>query len=260
MPERTTYEPGTPSWVDLGTTDPDAAKRFYGELFGWVAEDAGPVEETGGYAMFTLNGKRVAGVGPLQGEAPSAWPTSISTADLGALEERAKAAGAIALMGPMDVMDAGRLAVFMHEAVGVIGAWQPGSHFGAEIVNEPGSFTWSELQTRDVPGAKAFGEAVFGWKPTDQDMGEMTYTLLNVGDRGVAGAMPMQPDIPDQVPANWAAYFAVDDTDATLAKVAELGGSAVTEAMDIPEVGRFAIASDPQGAMFAVIQNAQPTT
>jgi len=260
MPERTTYEPGTPSWVDLGTTDPEAAKRFYGELFGWQAEEAGPVEETGGYAMFMLNGKRVAGVGPLQGEAPSAWTTYVSTDDLDALAGRAKDAGAMALMGPMDVMDAGRLAVFMHEAVGVIGAWQPGSHFGAEIVNEPGSFSWSELQTRDVAAAKAFGEAVFGWQPTDHDMGGMTYTVLNVGDRGVAGAMPMQPEIPEQVPANWAVYFAVDDTDATLAKVSELGGAAVTEPMDVPEIGRFAIASDPQGAMFAVIRNAQPTT
>jgi predicted enzyme related to lactoylglutathione lyase len=260
MPERTTYEPGTPSWVDLGTTDPDAAKRFYGELFGWQAEDAGPVEETGGYAMFMHTGKRVAGVGPRQGDAPSAWTTYVSTDDLDALAGRAKDAGANALMEPMDVMDAGRLAVFMHEAAGVIGAWQPGSHFGAEIVNEPGSFTWCECQTRDVEGAKAFGEAVFGWRAETSDFAGGTYTIVYVGDRGVGGIVAMPDGVPVAVPSYWLTYFAVDDCDATVAKVTEMGGLVTLPPIDAEGVGRLAVVADPQGAAFGVIKNAQPTT
>jgi predicted enzyme related to lactoylglutathione lyase len=98
MPERTHYDPGTPSWVDLATPDPEAAKRFYGELFGWEAAEAGPVEETGGYAFFTLNGRNVAGVGALQDPSqPPAWSTYVSTDDADALVERARVAGTVAM-------------------------------------------------------------------------------------------------------------------------------------------------------------------
>ena len=92
MPERTSYEPGTPSWVDLGSSDPDASRAFYGALFGWTADEPGPVEETGGYAMFRKDGKLVAGIGPLMSDGqPVAWDTYVSTDDLDALTERAQA-------------------------------------------------------------------------------------------------------------------------------------------------------------------------
>ena len=109
MSARTSYEPGTPSWVDLATPDPAGAKRFYGELFGWEAEDARPPEETGGYAMFRLRGKNVAGVSPVMGEGqPPVWSTYVSTDDADAVVARAKDAGGQAIVAPMDVMDAGR--------------------------------------------------------------------------------------------------------------------------------------------------------
>src|SRR4051794_33801102 len=146
MSERTSYEPGTPSWVDLSTTDPDAAKRFYGALFGWEAEDAGAPEETGGYAMFKRDGKLVAGIGPVMGEGqPAVWATYIATDDAAAAAAGARDAGGRAIVEPMDVMDAGRMAVLMHPAGGVVGLWQPGRHTGAEVVNEPGTLTWNQL-------------------------------------------------------------------------------------------------------------------
>jgi uncharacterized protein len=259
MPERTSYEPGTPSWVDLGTSDPDAAKRFYGELFGWQAEDAGPVEETGGYAFFTLGGRKVAGVGPLQGEGqPTAWSTYVSTDDLDALTERAEAAGAMVMVPPMDVMDAGRLAFFGHPAGGMIGAWQPGRHIGAELVGEPGSLSWNELHTRDVDGARSFGEAVFGWTFDDQAFGDGAYTIVKVGEPGVAGMMQMPQGVPDEVPAYWMTIFSVDDCDAAVAKLQELGGSLTVGPMEMEGVGRFAYVADPQGAQFGVIKVAPP--
>ena len=257
MPERTSYEPGTPSWVDLGTSDPDASRAFYGELFGWTADEPGPVEETGGYAMFRKDGRLVAGVGPLRSEGqPVAWSTYISTDDLDGLTERAKAAGATVMVEPMQVMDAGRLAFFMHGAGGVIGAWEPGRHKGAELVNEPGSLTWNELHTRDIAGAKAFGEAVFGWTAAEWDMGTGVYMIFNVGENGVAGATDVPPGVPEGIPPHWMTIFAVDDADAAVAKVRELGGSVMMEPMDAEGVGRFAIVADPQGAMFGVLKNA----
>ena len=257
MPERTSYEPGTPSWVDLGTSDPDASRAFYGALFGWTADEPGPVEETGGYAMFRNDGRLVAGVGPLMSDdQPVAWSTDVSTDDLDGLTERARAAGATVIAEPTQVMDAGRLAFFAHEAGGVIGAWEPGQHTGAELVNEPGSFCWNELHTRDVEGAKRFGEAVFGWTASGWEMGQGTYTIFNVGEDGVAGAAGMPPGVPDGVPAYWLTIFAVDDADAAVGKVRELGGGVVMEPMDAEGVGRFAIVTDPQGATFGVLKNA----
>jgi uncharacterized protein len=250
MSERTSYEPGTPSWVDLATPDPAAAGRFYGELFGWVAADAGPEEETGGYAMFTLRGKNVAGVAPLMNpDQPPMWSTYVSTDDADAVVARAKDAGGQAIVEPMDVMDVGRMAFLMHPAAGAIGVWQPGRHTGAQLVNEPGAFTWSQLNTRDRDGAAGFMGAVFGW--TIGDFGGMP--VLGVGDRGVATAMDMPPGTPDEVPAYWMVIFGSADTDATAAKAKEVGGQVIVEPFDIEGVGRFAVLADPQGVPFGVI-------
>jgi hypothetical protein len=257
MPERTSYEPGTPSWADLSTPDLESTKRFYGELFGWEAQDAGPVEQTGGYAFFTLRGKRVAGVGPIMAEGqPTVWTTYFSTDSADAVADRSRAEGAQVVAEPMDVMDAGRLTIVAHPAAGIFGAWQPGEHRGAELVDEPGTMTWNELLTRDVAGARRFLEVVFGLRAEDSDMGGgRTYTVLHVGDRGVAGMMEMPAGVPAEVPAFWTVYFAVEDADATTARAVELGGTRVTEPMDIPGIGRFAGLADPHGAFFSVIKN-----
>ncbi|HEY7622680.1 MAG TPA: VOC family protein, partial [Solirubrobacteraceae bacterium] len=111
MSERTSYEPGTPSWVDLSTPDVDASARFYGGLFGWEVEAAGPPEETGGYAMFKLRGRNVAGVGPIMQEGqPPVWSTYVSTDDADGAVARAQEAGGSVVVEPMQVMDAGRMA------------------------------------------------------------------------------------------------------------------------------------------------------
>jgi predicted enzyme related to lactoylglutathione lyase len=257
MPERTSYDPGTPSWVDLSTSDPDGAKRFYGELFGWDAEDAGPVEETGGYGFFTLRGRKVTGIGPLMAEGqPVAWSVYVSTDDIEAMATRARQSGGMVVAEPMDVMDAGRLAFFVHPAAGAIGAWQPGRHIGAEIVNEPGAFTWSELQTRDLEGATGFCEAVFGWTAEEQDFGGAPYVIFKLGDTGIAGMAPIPEDAPEEASAGWLVYFAVEDCDAAVAKVEEAGGSVSMPPTTAEGVGRFSVVADPQGARFGVIANA----
>jgi uncharacterized protein len=259
MSERTSYEPGVPSWADLSTPDVDASKRFYSGLFGWEAQDAGPAEETGGYAMFTLRGRNVAGLSPVQDEnQPPMWSTYVATDDADATAARVAEAGGSVLFGPMDVMDAGRMAVFAHPAGGMIGAWQAGRHTGAQLVDEPGTINWNELQTRDVEGAKAYYAAVFGWKPDDQEFGGMTYTMFNVGDVPVAGAMPTPSGVPDGVPAFWLTYFSVEDCDASMAKVQELGGSTMGPAHQLEGVGRFAVVADPHGATFGVIAGEPP--
>ena len=125
-------------------------------------------------------------------------------------------------------------------------------------MSDHGRFIWYELITSDAEGAKAFYSSVVGWTPKDMPMPGMTYTLLNVGDRGMAGLMAFPPHLPDGVPPNWTGYVAVDDCDASAEKAKALGGSVMREPMDIPGVGRFAIIADPAGAVLAIMKPTPP--
>jgi predicted enzyme related to lactoylglutathione lyase len=260
MSEKTSYAPGTPSWVDLGSPDPDAAVEFYGGLFGWDVSEGGDPEQTGGYRMAALRDKPVAGLMPLMQEGqPPAWTTYVSVADADATAAAVKEAGGSVLAEPMDVMDVGRMAVFADPAGAVFAIWQPRAHPGAGLVNEPGAFTWNELNTRDPDAAKAFYAAVFGWEVAEHDMGEMgTYVEWKQGEDPMGGMMDMRGRVPDEVPAHWLVYFAVEDTDAAVEKVKELGGGVAFGPIDIP-AGRFAVVHDPHGAMFAVIKMPEET-
>jgi uncharacterized protein len=253
MPERDGYDPGTPSWVDLTTPDLDGAKNFYGELFGWGAMETGSVEETAGYAMFTSNGKLVAGVGPVMQEGqPSYWSTYFATDDVDALTERVESASGTVVVAPMDVMDAGRMAIYSHPDAGMFGAWQAGTHKGAQLVNEPVSLAWNALMTRNVDSAATFLRAAFGLSTSTQEFGGGPYTILMLGEHGVGGINEMPPGVPADAPAFWNVSFSVADADGTVAKASELGGQVTMPAMDMQGVGRIAGLMDPWGAAFSV--------
>jgi predicted enzyme related to lactoylglutathione lyase len=249
-----TYENGIPCWVDLATSDIDAAKRFYGELFAWDFEDSENPEETGGYVQAMRGDQRLAGLMPqMQPEQPVAWSSYFWTDDLDATAAKVAAGGGQTAVPPMDVTTAGRMAFFIDPTGAFFGCWQPGEHRGAQIVNEPGSFTWSELHTRDIEAAKAFYKAALGLDGETREMGPVSYTEFRVGDRMVAGGMDQNAQgVPAGVPPYWLVYFAVEDTDATLVQLKELGGSVMVEPIDMPP-GRFALVNDPQGAAFGVI-------
>jgi uncharacterized protein len=255
MSERTSYAPGTPNWIDLGTPDQDAAGEFYSALFGWTLEEGENPEETGGYRLATLRGKAVAGVMKLMQEGqPPAWSTYIAVEDADATMAAVNANGGTTMIEPMDVMDIGRMAFFVDPTGAVFGVWQPRSFPGAGLVNEPGALSWNELNTRDLDAAKAFYAAVFGWNFEDNEMGEMgSYTTIKLGEDMIGGMLDMAGrGVPEQIPAHWQVYFAVEDTDAAVEQVKERGGSVMVDPIDIP-AGRFAILTDPFGASFAVI-------
>jgi predicted enzyme related to lactoylglutathione lyase len=260
MPERTSYAEGTPSWVDLSSPDVEASSAFYGSLFGWQADAAtADPEESGGYAIFTLRGKRVAGVMPVMSpEQPPAWSTYIAVDDADATVAKAKAAGGQIVVEPMDVMQAGRMAFFVDPTGAFIGIWQAGEHTGAELVNEPGCLTWNDLATRDAEAAKAFYPTVFGVEAAAWDgPSDNGYTVWNVAGSTVGGLIQMDERWSAEAPASWTAYFMVEDADATTAQAVELGGTALVEPFDAPDIGRIALLTDAHGAVFGVMSPAE---
>jgi len=241
--------------VDLGSPDPKAAAAFYSELFGWEVTDLG--EAAGGYQMAEIGGLPVAGIGTQMNEGvPPYWTTYIATDDAEATAARVQAAGGQVLAEPFDVLGAGRMAVFADPSGAPFSAWQAGAHAGSGYVDRAGSMSWHELYTREPGTAMTFYGLVFGWEAAAEDMGDFTYTLWKLGTTTIGGMMVMDENFPAEVPPHWLVYFAVDDCDASVAQIQELGGSVIMPAMNVPP-GRFAIVSDPDGAMFAVIQLAE---
>jgi predicted enzyme related to lactoylglutathione lyase len=201
-----------------------------------------------------LRGKPVAGVMPLMQEGqPPAWSTYVSVEDAEATAAKVREAGGTVLAEPMDVMDLGKMAIFADPTGAVFGIWQPGTFVGAEIVSETGAIIWNELNTRDTAASKQFYGVVFGWSFEEREFETGNYTSLKVGEDTVGGMIDITGRVPDEVPAHWLVYFAVDDTDTTIEKAKGSGGEVVFGPEDISEVGRIAVLKDPFGAVFALI-------
>lgn len=253
MVQRDGYAAGTPIWVDAGVPDIEAALAFYGGLLGWEAPPADP--EAGGYRVCHLRGLTVAGLGPQQAPGAPFWATYVSTDDVDATTERVLAAGGAVVMPKMAVMDQGEMAVYADDTGTFFSVWQPGEHKGAQLVDEPGALCWNELLTRQPEQAAAFYSAVFGWEPHpvtgDSPVGG--YTEWRLDGRSIGGMMDMTGhDIPGDMPNTWTVYFGVEDADAAVATVVDLGGAVLRPAFDIPQ-GRVAVVADPAGTTFQVI-------
>lgn len=256
MPEVTTpYPTGTPCWVDLMAQDQQAALDFYRDLFGWQGEVGGA--DFGGYAVCTLHGKPVAGIGSAmapegQPEPPTVWTTYLASTDAQATQDTIVSAGGTLIAPVMDVGDIGRMLIAADPQGAVFGVWQPGDFHGAGIVNEPGALIWNELNTSDVPGATGFYGESFGIEIQPMEGADGTYWSLNVGGRAVGGAAQLGDDRPG-VPPHWLTYFAVDDVDSTVDALVKRNGTVFAPPFEMM-AGRMAVVADPQGATFAVFK------
>ena len=253
MPQRISTPLGAPCWIDLFSSDTDRATDFYGELFGWTAENAGP--DYGGYINFSLDGQRTAGCMSNDGTAgtPDMWSVYLATNDATATVESAVASGATVHVPAMQVMELGSMALMADPGGAAIGAWQSGLHTGFHVVAEPGAPSWFELMTRDYDLCVAFYQHVFGLKATVvSDTPEFRYATLSDGGDPLAGIMDASGFLASDVPSSWSVYFGTADTDASLVKIVELGGTIVEAAQDTP-YGRLATATDPTGTTFRLI-------
>ena len=258
MPTMTSYAHGVPSWIDLATPDPQASKAFYGELFGWECTDEPTGQPGNDYTMARKGAHSAAGMMQLSPEMaaagmPPAWSTYVTVDDIEAAASKVAPAGGTVMQPPMDVMDAGRMAVVADPSGAVICLWEAKDHIGCEVVNEHGALTWNELTTPDPSAVAPFYEAVFGWTVETVPMPTGDYTVFRVeggNETGIAGAMkpPMEG-----MPSFWSVYFHVDDVAATVDTAKELGATVMMEPMTVEGVGTFTAIADPQGAMFSVM-------
>ncbi|MDT0608748.1 VOC family protein [Streptomyces lancefieldiae] len=253
----TRFVTGAPNWIDVGTSDVDGATTFYGALFGWRFRSAGP--EAGGYGFFELDGRIAAGgmrTTPEQG--PPSWTVYFQVPDAESAAEASVRAHGGVLVRPTDVMGQGTMAVLADRAGVPFGVWQPGRLGGLGVAGETGSLCWVELYTADVAAAAAYYHAVLGLETSAVPFpGDGTYTCVNPageGEESMFGGVVPLADHPVETDAHWQPYFAVDDTDAVIARTEELGGTVRMPATDVEGVGRLARLADPYGARFAVLR------
>ena len=258
----TDFAPGSPCWLDLGAPDVPAAAAFYGAVLGWEYEamEGGGEDMEGG--MFKKDGKTVAGLGKLTEKgARSAWMIYYSVADADATTEAVKRGGGTVRVEPMDLEQWGRMAQYSDPLGGQFAVWQPGTNKGVDLVDQPGSLSWTELYTSDAAAAKEFYGAVFGWQFGDMELpgGGGTYSLITPAglpeERMHGGLMELPKK--DLALASgrpyWHPVFNVTDCDAAVAKVTENGGSVQMGPDDAEGVGRLAVCLDPSSADFVVL-------
>jgi predicted enzyme related to lactoylglutathione lyase len=241
MGTRTSYAPGTFSWVDLATTDAEAAKRFYGGLLGWQMED----RDAGGGAVYTMcrvGADDVSGIFAMPGDS-AAWTGYVTVDDADATAARAAELGGAVVRGPFDVLDAGRMAMLADPQGAAFAVWQPRARIGAMRVNDVGCLCMNELATSDAEAARAFYEPLFGWTMEQED----TMGFARNGGDLTASFFPAE----EGLPPHWRPCFTVESTETAVARVRVLGGSVVIEAFELPD-GSVALARDPQGAIFSL--------
>ena len=261
MQELPNQKPGSFCWVELGTTNAEAAKNFYRILFGWDYEDhsMGP---DGMYTIIKLNGKDVGGLyqlssAMLQEGMPPHWLSYVAVTSAEDATAQAISAGGAVIKEPFDAGPNGRMSVIQDPTGAVFATWQAKAHPGAGAYREIGASCWNELGTSDSQKAGDFYAALFGWE-REVLSGPMEYTVFKNNGEGIGGMYEITPEM-GPIPPHWMVYIAVNDCDGTVQKVTELGGGVIRPAEDIPNIGRYAILRDPASAVFAIIKPASQT-
>lgn len=247
---------GSPNWLDIASTDIPATAEFYGAVFGWTFQSAGP--DTGGYGFFQVDGKTVAAIGALVGDdAVPAWTVYFNTPDAEATAKAVEEGGGTVRLAPFDVLDAGRMACFTDPGGAEFAVFQPGTVKGLDVTSKYNTLGWTELHATDHAAAMAFYGSLFDWRGGELDMAGTPYTTLSTSTGDLLATSFGGIIAPDEgTQSRWLPYFDVEDADDILAKTQENGGSVLVPVVDVPGVGRLARCADPAGVAFAVLQPA----
>jgi len=257
MPHVESHKPGNFCWVELGAADLAAAKSFYTTLFGWNAVDM-PMGPDSVYTMFRLEGREAAAAYQLDPKqhlgVPPHWTLYICVDNAEDAARRTTEFGGKVVVDPYDVFDAGRMAALQDPTGAHFCVWQPKAQKGIGIAGVPSTLCWSELATPDATRARDFYGQLFGWGM--KDSGPNYTELMNAGE-AVGGILQMDEGWQGIAP-HWSPYFLVADADASAGKARGLGATWKMPPTDLPGVGRFALITDPQGAVLHMIQIAKP--
>jgi len=247
MPVIEKYDPGMFCWIELATNDAAAAKLFYTSVFGWTVNDM-PIPDGSVYTMLQVDGHDLGALYENKESRP-AWNSYVNVTSVDESAQRAQESGAKVIAQPFAVMDVGRMAVIADPAGASLCLWQAGRHIGATVRGDVNTLCWNELMTPDIETAREFYKNLFGWNVKVSP----EYTEIDLGTTGIGGMMQITPEMKG-MPTAWTPYFAVSDADATVEKIKSNGGQVFMGPHEIPNVGRFAICGDPQGAMFNIIK------
>ena len=262
MPKIESYKQGTPSWVDLSTSDQESAKGFYSTVFGWEYEE-NDVGNGQFYSMATIGASAAAAIATQQPEeaeqgVPSHWNVYITVDDVDAVGERASELGGAVLAGPFDVFDAGRMIVVQDSVGAMVMFWQPMQHIGAEVRDEHGALTWTLVLTTDKDATASFYSELLSIQVEKDAMPAPdggTIHQLVVGGEPVATIMAMPQQLLDMgVPPHWEIYFRVDDAQVACDAATANGGQVYMGPADMGPMGKIGYMQDPQGAQFGVQQ------
>ncbi len=260
MATMTSYAHGQFCWIDLMAHDMSTAKQFYGGLFGWQAEDQ---DTQGGppYAIYKADGQGLCGMGQMSDEMkasgmPPVWNSYVNVDDVDAAISKAEGLGATITMPPMQVGEAGKMAIIQDPAGAFVSFWEKINHFGAQQVNAPNTWGWNELLCNDPDIAIKFYSELFGWTFDKEPNSPNDYWIFKNGDRMNGGLMQITPEM-QGVPPNWSVYFSVADLQSATDTVKQLGGNVLAGPFEV-SVGRIAVVADAQGAAFQLIQLTVP--
>jgi uncharacterized protein len=249
-----THTSGSFCFAEIVSPNPQSARQFYGDLFGWTTEEVpGPSHP---YWLFQIEGRVVAGLRPIP-RGRQRWIPYVAVDRLDSTIARAEQLGARPGDAPFEVSGVARMATMVDPHERLVGLWEANGRSGAERQSQPGSMCWVEMLAHDVIGATHFYSALFGWKASEWRLSHLSngYTVYSVGSESIGGAIRIERNW-GRIPERWQVLFAVTDLKRTVEQTEGLGGCEDFPAIEIPNVGRcVSLRDDRQGLFFAM----QPT-
>lgn len=249
------HPPGAFAWIELATTDQAAAKTFYAKLLGWTVTEF-PMGPGDIYSIFLCEGRHAGAAYTMRKEqreqgVPPNWMVYIESAGVDASARRAAELGGTVLAPPMDVMDAGRMAVVRDPTGAIFSLWQSRRNTGIGVSGK-NTFCWADLSTPDPAAAKQFYSQLFGWTLSQDPRDPSGYLHIKNGERYIGGIPPAAARNP-MAPPHWMVWFDVADCDAAVRTANQDGGRTLLAPNTMAKVGRIAVVTDPQGAAFGLI-------